>query len=303
MFLLHAKEQDMATMEMEKPRLMKATPALARKFRDMERFPRDRDLNLRRLEFVKTTMRSGEFRGSEWVSALNRDDGKIYRLNGRHTSTAMCDLFEEGVSIDANMLVREYACDTLEDMARLWSTFDPAQSARRKPDILRSFAGAEPALSEVSSRTLSLATAGLAFNLWEVESSRKPVVDQAMLLLQNVEFARWFADIVHDQSSCSHMRRIAVAAAMARTYFKNKAAATEFWLKIRDDCDDPVRSGSRVLYRWLLKHSLGGEKGRGKENASSREMFVRCLLGYNAWRKGEDTKLQYLPKAKTPAAA
>ena len=291
--------------EIEKPRLLKATHALARKFKDMERYPRDRDLSPARLEFIKSAIRSGEFRGSEWVSCAVKAVDKVYRLNGRHTSTAICDLMETGETVEALMLVREYAADTMEDAAKLYATFDPRQSARNKSNIVQGFAAACPAIAEFHGSHLSLCCAALAYEKWEEQYSSHSVQEQSLRMLEHAEFVVWTNDLMgqYPTTKMGHLRRVAVVAAMARTWFKSKTAATEFWTKLRDDCDDPVKSPPRLLYRWLLTHGLGVSNRGKRENAERREMFVKCLIAWNAWRKNEATNLNYHAKANTPAAS
>lgn len=299
------KGEQMAWQETAKPKLTTATPALAKKWRGMERFPRDRDLSPTRLEFIKKAILANEFRGSELACISILETGKEYRINGKHTSEALFQLFDSGVEFTPPvMLVREYAADTMEDAARLYATFDARQSARTKADVIRGFASASPLLESLESRKLTLACAGMAYSLWEDKMRHHDACEQSMLLVQNADFALWMTEMISGVGKNRHIFRMSVVAAMVKTWSKAKAAATEFWTGIRDGCTDPPGSPRQKLYRWLLTHTIGSGAGKNaKEAASERETLVRCLHAWNAWRRNESTNLAYVSKAKTPAAA
>lgn len=290
--------------EIEKPKLVKVTPTLAKRFRDMERYPHDRNLSPTRCEFLKNAIRQGLFRGSEWVSCRCAETSLTYRLNGKHTSAVLCELYEADEEVpDIVQLVREYEAKTLADMAHLFASFDPRQSARGKADIVRGFAATHEETAGLSPRLLNLVTTGLAFSLWERNYKRVSTQEQSVLLLQNTEFAAWVNGLLADQKEAKHLKRMPVVAAMARTWKTDADAATEFWTKIRDDCDDNKNAPTRVLYRWLLKHKIGAVRNTA-DAVSDREAYVVCLLAWNAWRADEETvSLKVTDATETPDVA
>lgn len=292
-----------AITEIQKPKLLKATHTLAKHFRDMERYPHDRNLSPTRCEFLKNAIRQGLFRGSEWVSCKCSETGLVYRLNGKHTSAVLCELYEAGEEVpDIVQLVREYEAKTLADMAHLFASFDPRQSARGKADIVRGFAATAEETASLPPRLLNLVTTGLAFSLWERNYKRVSTQEQSVLLLQNTEFAAWVDDLLSDQKEAKHLKRMPVVAAMARTWKVDETAATEFWTKIRDDSDDDKNAPTRVLYRWLLKHKIGAVRNTS-DAVSDREAYLVCLLAWNAWRQEQDTvSLKYTDATETPDA-
>ncbi len=295
--------------EIEKPKLVKVTHTIARAWKDMQRFPHDREIQPSRMEYLKRSVASGEFRGSEWVSARCKETGLTYRLNGKHTSHALVDAFEGGqVPQNVFALVRHYECDTMEDCARLYATFDAKQSARSRGDIIRGFANANPDFEVVPQSILGLIAAGMAYSKWEQASQHKSVVEHAMLLIENPEFVLWASKLLQgDNKHTRHIKRKATIAAMTRTWFKNKEKANEFWTYIREDCDLPKNSPVRVLYRWLLSTSLnvgGATNATGKTVANAREMLARCIHSWNNWRKGVMTEtLRYHRNSPIPQAA
>lgn len=273
--------------ELDKPKLNKISAGLARKFRDLERYPNDRPLTSGRCDMIREAIRAGLFRGSEWVSAKCLENNQTYRINGKHTSNVICELYEAREEFaEFYQLVREYECKTMADVAHLFSSFDPRGSARSKIDVVRGFASTEESTAGLPPRMLSLVTTGLAFSVWERAYNRQSPTEQGLLLLQHTDFSGWVTELLHNKKGAEHLRRMPVVAAMARTWTRDADEALEFWTKLRDDCDDPKDSPIRRLYKFLLTRKIGAVKD-ASESVSNREVFVRCLLAWNEAR-GEE---------------
>ena len=91
-------------------------------------------------------------------------------------------------------------------------------------------------------------------------------------------------------------------------YDRMPVKAKEFWTLVKDESapnrDDPTR----VLNRYLLRTALAGggpasNAAHGKKLVDFREMYVKCLHAWNAWRKGETTNLNYYAKADVPSVS
>src|SRR4051812_22803639 len=104
-----------------RPKTQKVTKALAKAFVDMEAAPHDRPLSERRLQVYEKLLYMGEFRPVTWASAYCVETGETYRVNGKHTSIMLSGL---EVLPDFFVTIEEYECDTLQDVAKLYSTFD-----------------------------------------------------------------------------------------------------------------------------------------------------------------------------------
>ena len=91
-----------------------------------------------------------------------------------------------------------------------------------------------------------------------------------------------------------------VVAAMFGCWKKAKGAATEFWVAVRDETgskpDCPDRKLSRFLLTTNVQRSMTERKIVGQ-----REMYVKCIHAWNAWRRKESTSLNYYANAKVPA--
>ncbi len=280
--------------EPEKAKLVPLTEKLARQFKEMTRFPRDREIQKARMEYFRGEVKNKEFRGAEWVSCRVEETGQTYRMNGKHTSHVCCEFYDNKQDLDGiTITLRHFECPTLADAAALFSKFDPKISVRTKQDFLRAYASTIEETSELPDWLITLLTAGLSFAEWEGRGYRSKSVDeQAGVMLGKPEFATWLKDMLGtDRAATKFLARAPVIGAMAKTFDKDSDAATEFWTAIRDECDDPKDAPRRRLNTWLLKHKLGGRSDG--EGASEREFYIVCLKAWNAWRTDKKTNLTF----------
>ncbi len=283
-----------------RPKTKPVTKSLAKEFAEMEPAPHDRPLSERRLAVYQKLLKDGSFRPVTWASAICKETGDIYRVNGKHTSIMLSGLDKMP---DFYVTVEEYECDTLEDVAKLYATFDSAMMSRTAKDIYASFAGTIPTLKGVSGAIIGMAVTGLSMEQWghNYNSGHQPA-ERAELLLEHPEFVTWLASLDLTTRATTHMKRTAVAAAMFATWKRSQKAATEFWMAVRDETGAKPDLPDRKLSKMLL--TVGVDKGTGSTRAkkmNQREMFVRCLHAWNAWRKGEPTDLRYYEDKDIPA--
>lgn len=288
------------------PRTEKVTRSLAAKFRDMEPVPNDRALNPRRVEAYRKMLLAGLFRPVQWATAHCLETGATYRVNGKHTSNLFSEFDELPQPLHAT--VENYHCDTLDDVARLYATFDSRTQVRTTNDINRAFAAIDEELRDIPSRIINLCVTGIAYKEYGDRYAARPAAERAECLLEehNKMFVRWVSEAVGSQTINSWLWRSPVVAAMYAGYERSRRDANEFWLAVRDGTGTSPKSPDRVLQRFLMtKFVLKGQgchtNRSAKSLVSQREMYVKCLHAWNAWRRGTTTDLKYHPQAKVPA--
>ncbi len=302
------------------PRTLKATPKLAKTYDEMDAAPHDRPLSERRLMIYERIARQGGFRPVSWASAYCTETGGTYRVNGKHTSKLLTTMKD---APDLYVVIEEYTCDTLEDVARLYATYDSKVSSRTANDIYRSFAAVVPEIRDLPHKHVALAIGAIAMadgagtrgdgKKAQVRRSGESdtAVDRAEKLLDHIPFAVWLSGIygggtpVDDRDhrkGSKHLMRQPVAAAMFGGFNKSIAAATDFWTAVRDGSHPSREDATRKLERYLLTSGLETSgMTRHTRPVPTREMYVKCLHAWNAWRKGESTSLRYTPEADIPA--
>lgn len=301
-----------------KPSTQRVTKKLATTYAEMDPAPHDRPLSERRLQVYTRQFKDGLFRPCTWASAICKETGGVYRVNGKHTSTLLSGLDQLP---EYYVTIEEYECDTLEDVAKLYATFDSNLQSRTARDIYLSFAATVTELNDLPANVIVLAVTGMSvskgktyLNPAGTTTTRGQPADRAEVLLDHPEFVLWLHSVLSagpdnprgrdGRSQSKHMQRAPVVGAMFDSWNKAKTAATEFWSAVRDESGDSPQKPDRKLARYLL--TAGVDMGAGVRSrlrtVTPREMYVKCLHAWNAWRKGETTNLNYYADKEVPTA-
>lgn len=299
---------------MNKPQTLRVTRDLALQYSEMEPAPHDRALSERRLQVYRKLLNEGKFRPVTWASAWCLETDCIYRVNGKHTSVLLAGEMTERPSIEFYVTIEAYECEALEDVAGLYSTFDSKMQSRNAHDIYMSFAATAPELKSVPAYIIKSAVTGIAYAVWGIEAYTKyQAADRAELLLEHSDFVLWLCNLLTTgptaAEKCSannksrrsaHLQRQPVIAVMFNTWQKDVKAATSFWQAVRDDSGQSPGCPDRKLSRYLLTAVLQGG-GHGAGGTGIKEMQVKCLHAWNAWRRNIATDLKYYAGKPVPA--
>lgn len=285
------------------PKTYQVTKKLASEFAEMLPAPHDRPLSERRLMLYERLLRAGEMRPCTWAKTFCEETGETYRINGKHTSRLYAGLDDPALLRQLMVTIEDYVCPTLEDVAKLYATFDSRAAVRTANDLARAFSGCVPELATLPMRVISLAVTGISWADDPVRWFSVPVAERTEKLLDNVEFVLWLHDIYAGKDRAFFLRRGPVAGAMCATWRKSHKAATDFWLAVRDETGDRPSTPDRKLAKFLSITSIGTGMGTRKGTsrcASPREFYAKCIHGWNAWRAGQATDLKYFATAKLP---
>jgi hypothetical protein len=283
------------------PKVERLTKRLAKYYAEMEPAPNDRPLSRKRIEMLRKEVNEERFRTCEWAEATCGETAKLYRINGKHTSTLFNEMNGEFPTEPIHVICQRYECDTLADVASLYSTFDSKISSRSQQDINRIFAAAHPDLKDIPARIISRCVTGMSYAVWGLKGdSGVSQEKRAQLLIEHPNFVLWFVSVL--TADAQFLNRGPVVAAMFQTYQKAQRDSNEFW--VRDGSGARPTAPDRKLQKYLLQTSVGVGAGcrSEKERDDSRAMYCRCVHAWNAWRRGDTTDLKYYAKSKLPAA-
>jgi hypothetical protein len=285
-----------------RPETSQVTREIARSFAGMEAAPQDRPLSERRLQVYEREMVNGTFRPVTWAKVHCLATGEDYRVNGKHTSTLLAGL--------ANLpqlfvTIETYEADSLEDVARLYSTFDARIQLRTTADINRSFAATVPEFAVIPARLINLAVTGISLATWGKMYGDTPAAERAETMLDHVDFLVWLHSMIPAVTFDSRkLCRGPVIGAMFSTYQKSRKDSTAFWSAVRDESGDNPGKPDRRLAKYLTLMSVAvgqGSQAPRSRSAPQMEFYVKCLHAWNAWRKKTTTDLKYIPSAKPPS--
>jgi hypothetical protein len=288
----------------EKPKTIIANPGLVKEFVDMEPAPYDRPLSERRLQVYERILKAGAFRPVVWASATCYETNCTYRVNGKHTSILLSKLHPLP---EFYVTVERWVCDTLKDVGALYNTYDSNLASRTASDINQSFAATMPELRGMPYKLINLTVSAAAFLKWDETTLRKvPAAERAKELLERGDFVRWLYDTIQTTTTnryglSRHLLRAPVVCAMMATYDRARHVAKEFWTAVRDESAPDRNDPTRALARFLVRAIMAGSNVKGdKQAVGSREMYVKCLHAWNAYRAGESTTLAYHATAPIP---
>lgn len=296
----------MAWVLKDRPKTLRVTKSLAKEFAEMDPAPKDRPLSERRLQVYQRLFKEGSFRPCTWARASCKETGGSYRVNGKHTSVLLSGL---DPLPEFYVTIEDYDCETLEDVARLYGTFDSRIQSRTVSDINLSFAATVPELADLSRKTINLMVGGVNYHLdGAAPGANKQLAERAEVILEYPDFALWLHNLFtvggqtdRERRSCKHLQRSSVVAAMFGTWTKVKGASTEFWTAVRDETGETPTVPDRKLARYLLTVGVNNGSGANKvRTADGKELYVKCLHAWNAWRRQENTDMRYYPDKKVP---
>lgn len=220
--------------------------------------------------------------------------GKKMMANGQHQCLAV-------INTDATVsaVIEEYYCKTPADLALLYRQFDNGGT--------RSLA--EVAIPEVralglnwSKKFISAFLAGITFleNCQSIHKNQK-----VEYLERYTSVGKQIYEIVSvNPVLCKHLWRGPVIAAMIKTFRKNAFDAEQFWTDVRDGELLTERSPALKLMRYLLQTTVGIGRGVKAPSLTAAvgyvEMYSKCIIAWNAFRRKNLTSLRYYPNKGTP---
>lgn len=263
------------------------TPQLAEEFRAMEASPTERPLNKGRVAHLVKKGEDGKLVTFHWSVA--KYAGRIVRMNGQHSSAALCALngkFPSGLKVHLDT----YDVERKEDLADLFMQFDDRKSGRSSGDVAGAFQGLFPELENIDRGAAKLAIDGVVWWKRTINGDPVPGGDANYSLFRNDHlhgFIRWVAEVFSIKTP--EMKKIPVVAAMYAAFIANEEAARLFWGQVaRGGVEYEDNAPSTVLDNWL-KASAEKEK-RQTVNLKPGNFYQGCIFCWNAFRKETSIK-------------
>jgi len=234
----------------------------------------------------------GEFlTGSVAMARLKYQECRLVMVNGQHQCKAV---IMTGIPID--VVYEEWECDEPAELSDLFSRYDN-HKARSLSHILNPEAAALGITWKRAIVRLVVSAAALSDDM-TVQHIHK--TEKKKFLGRNINEGAFVNHLLKDGVSCQHMMRAPVVRAMFDTWKKDKAAALLFWKMVRDGENLNMANPAMVLRNYLLTTGLTKTRTIKSSIATTREMYVKCIHGWNAHRTGGKTALKYIAGAPIP---
>ena len=277
-------------VEIRPAKTVKMTRSLAEEIRDLPQHSGERKLKRRRVEWLRGKLKDGLFHTPVWSRV--EMGGRIYRINGQHSSVMLCE--ETDSVFDGRQVhLDDYRADQAEDIAELFCQFDGQASTRTRPEIVTAHARVHGSLDELSTNVLGACVSGIAYGLCNAstrDANRYRSERRAKLLHDYTAFALWSGEFV----VAKQLRSVGVAGAIFRTYEVNADVATRFWRQVRDCSHQNKDNPTRTLGRFLENNRLSDMKW------DKRAFYSKCIIAWNAYRAGGSTTLSYFRHSRVP---
>ena len=254
--------------------------ALAVKFSTMAASVTERDLDGKRMDYLKGQILSGSALPFIWARAKVTETGEVYRVNGHHSSTMLAGLNGE---LPSGLIahIDDYEVQTERQLPELFRQFDSRKSARSVADISGAYQMAIPELRNASRIAGRRAVEGIAWFNGRIVGMPIPAgEDVYRLFLTDKEIYHNFIHMVDRIYSAKTPEFTApVLGAMYGTFEKSPAAAEEFWTDVsKGGGNNEEKHPSTVLDTWLLAAKAADKKPK------QMEVYRACALAWNAFR-------------------
>ncbi len=274
------------------------TPGLAVEFSQMPASVTERDLEPKRLKFLRDTIQNGIVLPFQWATATVLTDGARYRVNGHHSSHVLAEMngdMPEGLRVH----IDEWEVSDIFALPQLFRQFDTRKSTRSLDDIAGAYQMVEADLVSIPRRIGKRAIDGLAWYERRIFGSYIPTGDEQYALFHNERHHPFikFAGAVLSVKTPEFTTQ--VVGAMFATFELSPDASDTFWQAVATQgVGYEERHPATVLDAWLL----AAKDKPTNEKPGPLEVFRACVVAWNAFRNNRDLDRigRYDPKKGWP---
>jgi len=264
--------------------------------------PVERVLDPGRVKKLLEKLEQGRFLPPSWATVTYR--GKELRINGQHSSAALC---ESGSNFPDGLLVHldRYEVDQEDGMVDLFRQFDWRAGSRSSTDISGAYMKLWDDLKDLDP-TLGLQCAkSISWFGRAVQGAPTPTGDDIGRIFEDEgthPFILWASGI--EWKKAKELRHVPVMAAMYGTYEASRKDAEEFWDAViyrrhQFDEEHPATALENYLVGFMEKKEAPFMNGRRPKPAA---LYAVCVEAWNAWRAEKaipfKTLLKIDPKKK-----
>jgi hypothetical protein len=254
------------------------THDLAAEFSKMTASVTERDLDPKRVTYLKSVVLGGTALPFIWARAKVAGEKEYYRVNGHHSSTMLASLngeLPEGLVAH----IDDYEVATLQDLPLLFRQFDSRKSARSTADISGAYQMIVPELRNAGRIAARKAIEGVAWFDNRIIGANTPTGDDVFVLFNQPKYHDYIHMVDRIYSAKTPEFTLPVLGAIYGTFEKSASEAETFWTDVsKGGGSHDERHPSTVLDAWLL-----AAKGADKK-PKPMEVYRACVITWNAFR-------------------
>jgi hypothetical protein len=271
------------------------THDLAASFSNMTASVTERELDRKRITYLKSVVLNGSALPFIWARAKVTETGEFYRINGHHSSTMLAGL--NGDLPDGLLAhIDDYEVETVQDLPWLFRQFDSRRSMRSLADISGAHQMVVPELRNAGRIAARKAIEGVAWFNSKIVGLNVPTGEDVFTLFTLPDYH----DFVHmaDRIYSSKTPEFTppVFGAMYGTFEKSPSEAETFWTEVSRQGNNDEKHPTTVLDSWLLVAKNADKKPK------QMEIYRACVVAWNAYRNGRLLERigKYDPKKGAP---
>jgi hypothetical protein len=275
---------------------MGLTPELAREFDEMPATVTERDLDQKRLKYLRESILSGRAIPFQWSKAKVNGSTDVIRINGHHSSHVLNEMngeFPEGLIAH----IDTYEVDTIEHLPVLFKQFDSRHSARSLGDISGAYQSVVPALAGLSKGAARKAIEAVSWFERKIVGTPVPSGDDVYDLFFQAAYHPFINMACSIVSIKTPEFNTQVLAAMFGTHETSPTESESFWKAVALQGDGNAEDHpATVLDTWLL------DAREAEQKPSQMEVYRACVIAWNRYRNHQslDRIGKFDPKKGAP---
>ena len=268
----------------------------ARAHSNLPHSPVERDLDLRRVKKLEFIIRNGLALPFNWARV--KFDGKVFRMNGQHSSAAIVAV---GADIPDKLAFHmdDFEATDRNGVIELFRQYDQRWSSRTSADMAGAFQGFNPDLVACNKKILKIAAEGLSWCLRNPQGADAPTGDEIYSLYHDKRYTPFFIWIGGIINARKELMKKEVMAAMYATYDVRESGATKFWREVSfgpDYFTDDQAPGAVLIGE--LSRALDEREFRTKEFETPAHYYKKCLKAWKLFCAGQRTSTLKVAKGK-----
>ena len=270
---------------------MNLTVAEAERIVDMKTFKLERPISEAHVQELYDEMANGRFLAEHVRIATAKLGNEVYRINGQHTCLARAFM---PANYQCFVRLLEYEVPNEDELRKLYSTFDPAYSARSSTHLIKVLLGDTEATAGINVSVIShIASSYRFWQFPDIEQRKRQGHNELATLIEANSHAFKTVGEFNQAHRDNEMfvKRHSVIAAMFECHDRRPSIWQDFWKPVCDGLGLTEKTDPRyALRRWLQEHGLAvrgnGAKDRAKQS-TPEETYRICISACNKWRDGE----------------
>jgi hypothetical protein len=263
---------------------------LAATLLELTEVPFERPLNDVHVAYLQRAMLRGSFMAErvQLCRAKCKENGKSYRINGQHTCWAVYEQPKDTKPLALKVQMYYYTCETVDDIRKLYSTFD-RNLTRSMNTVIKTYLLGRPGFEEFGPTLLNRVSSGFSAWRWEDMNQARQFDGEARAAMMLDTYREvtirvcTYLNAIKPSKDTKHIFRGPVIAAIFETMNKAVTASREFWDGVVQGVGFDTKNDPRLKLRnYLCDHAL---TAKSKKSSNTEDMYRTCILAWNAWRE------------------